>query len=507
VRGVGADDRIKHGPTPRDAAGPALEPLSGKPMRGSSGLQRKASGSPSAAVSRQSMRAFMAMLDHAGALRRISEPVDCQFEVAACLAEADDGPALQFDNLTGYAMPVIGNLLNSRTRIASGLGRSAAGLQSSIVAAIEAPLPHRLVASAPCQERVIAAPVLTDELPIPRFFEHEGGPYITAGAIVAKDRHSGAANLSIARLRPLAGNRALAGIAPSHHLAVMARAAHARGETLDIAVTIGNHPAVLVAACLYLGLGEDELKVAGALVGEPLDVVRCADSDLLVPAHCECVLEGKLDAGETIEEGPVSEYHGLYEDYGAGMLATFSRLTRRQDAMFQVILPGHHREHCLLGGVAIAAGLKHALRFTVPELHEVAVAFGGAGRLHAVISLAQARPGDARKAMLAAWSSVNLIKRVVVVDGDIDPWDADAVEWAIATRMKADRDVVVVPGLRTDRSDPLEHDGAIAKVGIDATMRAADRPNWTTARPPERATKRAREILAANLHSLHSNDG
>ncbi len=123
---------------------------------------------------------------------------------------------------------------------------------------------------------------------------------------------------------PLEGNRAFVGIAPNHHLAVLARAAQSRGEKLDIAVCIGNHPAVLVAACLYLGLGEDELPVAGALLGEPLDVVKSTQADLLVPAHCECVLEGTLDAGETFIEGPVSEFHGMYENYGAGIVATFA---------------------------------------------------------------------------------------------------------------------------------------------------------------------------------------
>jgi len=113
---------------------------------------------------------------------------------------------------------------------------------------------------------------------------------------------------------------------------------------------------VMVASCLYLGLGDDELPIAGALLGEPLEVARTARGDLLVPAHCECVLEGTLDSGEPFMEGPVSEFHGMYESYGAGVVATFTRVTRRRDAIFQVILPGYHAEHCLLGGVAIAAG-------------------------------------------------------------------------------------------------------------------------------------------------------
>ena len=277
----------------------------------------------SAKNSPQSMRAFLAALDAAGQVTTIEQTVSTDFEIAACLAELDAGPALRFERVNGYQMPVVGNLLNSLARFAMGLGTTQSKLQSAIIAAIETPLPHRVLTSAPCQEEVVADPDLIGELPIPRFFEHERGPYITAGVIVAKDRHTGQTNLSIARLMPLGGNRAFVGIAPNHHLAVLARQAHARGETLDIAVCIGNHPAVLIASCLYLGLGDDELKVAGALLGEPLEVVRGVSSDLLVPAHCECVLEGTLDAGERIEEGPVSEFHGLYENYGAGIAATF----------------------------------------------------------------------------------------------------------------------------------------------------------------------------------------
>lgn len=465
-------------------------------MRSGSGVIAGGTARSATADSRQSLRAFMAALEAGGQLVAIPQRVGLDHEIAACLALADRGPALRFDDPGGHHIPVVGNLLNSRRRMAVGLGIEPADLQERLIAAIAQPLEHRIVADAPCQEAVVETPDLEKELPIPRFFAGERGPYITAGTIVAKDKQTGRANLSIARLNPLGGNRALVGIAPNHHLAVLARAAQARGERLDIAVAIGNHPAVMIAACLYLGLGDDELKVAGALFGAPLEVVRCIGPDLVIPAPCECVLEGSLDPAELIEEGPVSEYHGMYEDYGSGVIATFDRLTRRRDAVFQVVLPGFHAEHCLLGGVAIAAGLARAVRAAVPAAREVAVGMGGTGRLHAVVCLDEPRPGDARKAMFAVWASVNLIKRVVVVDADIDPWDPVAVEWAMATRMKADRDLVVVPGVRTDRSDPLA-DATIAKLGVDATRRADDRPDWRAAVPPEPALARARELLRA----------
>jgi 4-hydroxy-3-polyprenylbenzoate decarboxylase len=466
-------------------------------MHGYTGSQAEVALNQPAQISRQSMRAFLSALEATDELASIAQPVSLTYELGACLSLADGGKALRFTAVHGDTMPVVGNLLNSRERIAAGLGTSVEALQGSIEAAIERPLANRVVTAAPCQEHVVAHPVLCDELPIPQFFEHEGGPYITAGAIVARN-HDGRANLSFARVRPIGNNRAFVGIAPNHHLAVLARAAQARNEKLPIAVCIGNHPAVMIAACLYLGLGDDELAVAGALLGEPLDIAKCLDSSLLVPAHCECVLEGTLDVDETMQEGPVSEFHGLYENYGAGIIATFNHLTRRHDAIFQVVMPGYHREHCLMGGVAIAAGLSRAARGNVPAVRQVAVGMGGAGRLRAVVSLERPQAGDARKAMFAVWAAVNLIKHVVVVDDDIDPWDAIGVEWAIATRAKPDRDFVIVPQVRADRSEPLASDGTITKLGIDATRRGGDRADWQPARAPQSATKKAEELLRAS---------
>src|SRR6516164_2028396 len=365
-----------------------------------------------AAPHRQSMRAWLASLEDRGELRTIAAPVSPDYEIAACLVQSDRGPALLFERVTGHAMPIVGNLLNGVSWFAEAIGATQATLQSRIIAAIDKPLRPRISEAPPCLQHVVSNTDLAKELPIPHFFEHETGPYITAGAIVAKDSLTGRANLSIARLKPLGGNRAMVGIAPNHHLAVLARSARERGQKLDIAVTVGNHPAVLLAACLYLQLGEDELEVAGGLLGEPIEAARCLTSDLVVPAQCECVLEGTLDLTEEIEEGPVSEFHGLYENYGRGVVATFSRLTRRADAIFQVVLPGYHPEHCLLGGVAIAAGLVRAIRHAVSSVCAVAVGVGGAGRLHAVVALRAPRAGEARKAMFAVWAAVNLIKQV-----------------------------------------------------------------------------------------------
>ncbi|MCL4746257.1 MAG: UbiD family decarboxylase [Burkholderiaceae bacterium] len=446
---------------------------------------------------RHSLRGFLAQLAARGELATVDSPMDPGgFDLSACLSALDGGPALVFTNTGPSAIPVVGNVLDSIDRIAFGLGTARSKLTTRIAAAIANPLPSRVVPHGPVHEVELAADLTL--LPVPRFFEHETGPYITAGCIVAKDRVSGQRNLSYARLKVLGADRALIGIAPNHHLAVLARAAGARGERLPIAVTLGNHPAVLIAAALYLKLGDDELEVAGALLGEPVATVRCRNSDLCVPANAEIVIEAEIDTTETVEEGPVSEYHGMYERYGSGYVATVKAITRRRDAMLQVVEPGFHLEHVLLGGVAIAAGLQSQLKAVVPAVHGVAVSNSGCGRLSAVVALApDHHPGDAAKSILAALGAVNLIKQVTVVDDDIDPWDEAAVQWAIATRMRADRDIVVVEGVRTDRSEPMKLGGTIAKYGFNATRRAADRDDWTRALPPASARERVAAVVDA----------
>ena len=422
-------------------------------------------------------REYLELLEGRGALRAIETSVDPKYEISAHLYLNGAGPALRFEHVAGSRMRVVGNLLCSRERIALGLGIPSIELQRKIVAAIGAPMEPRKVQSAPCQEVVEEKPDL-GALPIPTFFEHETGPYITAGIIAARDVETGKANLSYARLKPLGGNRAFIGIAPNHHLAMMAR----RAGLLPIAVTLGNSPAVMIAAALYLGFGEDEMRVAAAL--SELEVVRCKSADILVAAHCEMVLEGILRTAEIVEEGPVSEYHGMYEDYGRGYVVEFSHLTRRPDAMLQVIQPGYAPEHVWIGGEAIAAGLAQRLGA------RVAVTPGGAGRLHAVIATA----GEARDAMMAAWRTVHLIKMVTVVDEDVDPWDPVQVELALATRMRAERDVLIVPAMPSNRSDPLESEGMVGKLGIDAKRKPGER-DWTAAALPAAALERVRRQL------------
>jgi len=452
----------------------------------------------SSEVSPQSLRATLGALEQRGELRRLTAPVDPRFEISACLEVDPGGPALLFESVVGGALPVVGNVLNSRRRMADALGVGVDELQERIVDAISRPVAPRVVADGPCQEVVVDAPDLLGELPLPWFFEHETGPYVTAGAITARDPVTGAGNLSIARLKPLGGNRALIGIAPNHHLAVMARAAAQREVKLPLAVAIGAHPGVLIAACLYLGYGTDELGCAGTLLGQAVEVVAGARPGVVAPAQAEIVLEATLDPEEQVIEGPVSEYHGMYEDYGAGYVVTVDRLTRRRDAMLHVVQPGHNPEHILLGAVAIAAGLLRALRASFPFVRAVALPPGGSGRLSVVVSvdLELLRPGSVRRVILAIWAALSIVRWVTVVGEDVDPWDEEQVEWARMCFVRADADLLVVSALSTDRSDPVEEGtGTVAKLGMDATPKRTQGLGSLRARAPEAAMEAARRAL------------
>jgi 2,5-furandicarboxylate decarboxylase 1 len=423
----------------------------------------------------QSMRGFLASLEQSGDLQRVGREVDPRFELGVVLSLLDRGPALLFERVGSGTMPLVGNILTSRERFARALGVEHGELDAHCLKALDCPIDPIVVADAPVQAIVHQAGIdIAGLLPVPTWFEREAAPYITAGVIVAKDPETGRRNVSIARLRLEGGSRLMAGIARNHHLFVLAEKAKARGRKLEIAVTIGNHAAVLLASQMYVGLGDDEYGIAGTLLGEPLQLVRCKTVDLEVPAHAEIVIEGELDPTDLIDEGPVSEFHGFYVGYGPGIAAEIKCVTHRADAIYQAILPGYAAEHCLLGGMAIGATVCQALQQAIPAVRRVVVTDGGMGRLHAVISMHRPQLGEGKRAVLLAMGQVNLLKLVIVVEDDVDPENWQQVEWSLAARFRGHEDLIVLPGVKADRCDPVHENLTVTKIGMIATTRPGD---------------------------------
>jgi len=449
----------------------------------------------------QAFRDFLTTLEGEGQLHRVRRSVDPRFEIAAVLMERMAGAAQLFESVQGHTIPVVGNVFNSRDRLATALDVPRADLHRFILQALRRPIaPVMHEGPAPVQEVVHEGPLdLPSLLPAPTWFERESGPYITAGVIVAKDPETGRRNISIARLRLDGGGRIMAGIAKNHHLNILADKAAAMGRALPIAVAIGNCAQVLLGSQMYLGLGDDEYDVAGGLLGEPLRLVKCRTVDLEVPADAEIVLEGELRGDDPVAEGPVSEFHGFYVDYGPGTGGDIHCVTHRKSPVFQAILPAFTPEHCLLGAVAIEAVTCDALQRVIPAVRRVLVTAGGMGRLHAIISMHRPRPGEGKRAILLAMGQVNLFKNVIVVDDDIDAEDPVAVEWSLAARFRGHEDLIVLPGVKADRCDPVHEDLLVTKIGMVATTRPGDGTAHSRSEfslPPKDVMDRVRKSIA-----------
>jgi UbiD family decarboxylase len=423
----------------------------------------------------QSLRSTLSYFEQINQLHYIDRPVDPRYELGAILSLRRYGPTVVFRNVTGYDISVVGNLLNTRMKIAQGIGVKPQQVQKACVTALNHGIEPEIVSEGQVQEVIHGNPIdFSSLLPIPTWFERERGPYITAGVIVAKDPETGRRNVSIARLRVEGKDLLMAGIAPTHHLSQLMQRAQAQGKSLEIAVAIGNHPAVLIASQMYVELGHDEFEIAGGLLGEALRLVRCQSVDVEVPAEAEIVLEGTLHVDERIEEGPVSEFHGFYEYYKQGYAVRIKRVTHRRNPKYQAILPGYAPEHVLVGGVAIEAVTYRALQKVIPSVRRVLITEGGMGRTHAIITMHKPQLGEGKRAIMLAMGQTNPLKLVIVVDDDIDPEDWNQVEWALSARMRGEEDIMIIPGVMADRFIPQQRNLTITKIGIVATTRPGD---------------------------------
>jgi 2,5-furandicarboxylate decarboxylase 1 len=417
----------------------------------------------------QSIRSEVEALREANQLVEINVPVDREFELSAILERQGQGPAIRFNAVKGYDGAVVGNLLSSRSKMAFLVGVEESKLLTTLVHAIDHPVPTAPSTHAPCLDETHGRDFdLLKILPLGRQCAREQGPYITAGVFITKDPTTGWQNVSINRALVLPPNRLMVGMAPSHHLYRLASAQWAAGRPLEVAITIGNPAAVMLASNAYVGYGDDELAIAGGLLGEPLRLAKCRTIDVQVPALAEVVLEAEFRPHETHEEGLVSEFHGLYEDYGPSPLGHVRSISHRRDFVFHTIAASRVQEHMLIGAVMIEATVFRAIRAVVPSVRNVHVTFGGGGRMHCIVGLHNPPPGEGPRAVFAALAHANIIKHVVVVDDDIDIFNPEEVEWAMATRFRADRDIFVVPRVRADRVDPVREDRTVAKWGLIA---------------------------------------
>ncbi len=406
-----------------------------------------------------------------------------RFELAAIVKRFDGHKATLFPRPGGHAMPVISGLVSDRQWVADAMGVEVGEVLARFQDAALNPLPWKEVKSAPVQEIVHRDVDIAKQLPLPTHNEHDNGAYITAGLCIARNPVTGVQNVSLHRLQ-LSGPNRLGALLLPRHTHMYYEMAERMGQPLDVAIVIGADPLTLLSSQAIAPLDFDELTIAGALHGAPLPVVKCVTSELRVPAEAEIVIEGRLLPQVREPEGPFGEFPQYYGERANRHVIEVTAITHRKDAIFHTIVGGG-LEHLLLGGIPREATLLAHLRRSFPNVRDVHLARGGVCRYHLYVQIAKRQEGEAKNIMMGAFAGHYDVKHVIVVDEDVDIHNPAEVEWAVATRFQADRDIVIVPESQGSKLDPSARNGVGAKMGMDATKPlAADEMKFKRIRVP-----------------------
>lgn len=430
------------------------------------------------------LRRWLTHLADSGRVAVMHEGTQLEHTLAAIAKRLDGRQAAYFPSPGGHAVPVVSGFMSRRSWIAEAMGVPESELLQHFRDAAERPLPWQEVPNgeAPCQQVVHRDCDVRAVLPVPTHSEHDNGPYITAGLVIARNPKTGVQNVSINRIQVHARDRMAILMLP-RHLWAFYKEAEARNEPLEVAVVIGVDPMTLLASQAIAPIDCDELEIAGALHGAPLKVVKCLTNEVRVPADSEIVIEGRMFPGVKEAEGPFGEFPKYYSAREHREVIQVDAITHRQNPIYHTIVPAE-MEHLLLGSIPREATLLAHLQRSFPNVLDVHLAIGGVGRYHLYVKIRKTHEGQPKNVICAAFGAHYDIKQVIVVDDDVQVHEPQQVEWAVATRFQADRDLVVINGAQGSALDPSttvgqdfgdgvappSHlQGLSAKMGLDAT--------------------------------------
>ncbi len=410
------------------------------------------------------LREFLNKLENEGKLLRVKKEVSTEYEIANIMYSLDEKPVI-FENVKGHDFPVFGGITSSRDIIAEGLNTTKDNLLFKLVDALRNPKEPEMVKNAPCQEVVVKDPDL-DKLPILKHLPGDGGRYATASVAIIKDPDTGR-NMCFHRLMQIGKNKFTARLIKKRQT----RTTYDKIEgDLEMAVCIGNSVPVMVAASLGPPSGVDELSIANALDETPL--TKCITKDLEVPANSEFVIEGRITR-ELDREGPFVDLTETRDFERKEPVFVVDCITHRKNAMYQALIPGR-MEHKILMGMPKEPTIYDEVS-KVAECRNVLITIGGGSWLHGVVQIKKKEDTDIKNVIEAAFRGHGSMKHVMIVDEDVDIYDPNALEWAIATRFQGDRDLYIYPDQPGSSLDPSgKHEPGkktrTTKVGIDATI-------------------------------------
>jgi 2,5-furandicarboxylate decarboxylase 1 len=411
------------------------------------------------------MREFLKVLEKDFKVIEIEEQISTKYEVSNILKNYDKEIVI-FKNIKESDMGIVSGICNTREKIASSISANVSEITSRIIEATENPTKIENIDKTSKNFQTSMNADLT-KLPVPTFYKKDGGAYITAGVIIAKDPETGVRNASIHRMLVKDKDKLGVRIVP-RNLYTYYKKAEELDKPLEIAISIGMNPATLLASCTSIPITADELEVANTFHNGKMKLIKCDTVDLEVP-ECEILLEGQIIPHERASEGPFVDLTDTYDVVRQEPIIKIVKMHYKDNPLYHAIMPAGN-EHKLLQGLPQEPRIFKAVQNTVPTVRNVVLTEGGCCWLHAAISIQKQTPGDGKNVIMAALAAHPSLKHCVVVDEDIDIFDGDDIEYAIATRVKGDEDILIVPGARGSSLDPrATPDGTTTKVGVDAT--------------------------------------
>jgi UbiD family decarboxylase len=427
---------------------------------------------------RQSLRGFLRFIEqeHPQHFLRLKEPVSTNLDIASIVFELErlgQSPIVFFENVEGHSVPVVTNVAGNRAVLAAALDVDVDALPMAFRERCQTYIPVEVVDSAPWQEVVIEGEDLDlSKLPIPLHFSVDAAPYITAGQIAARDPETGVDTTGFHRLMLAGKNRLGVSLHSRRRMYEFHRRAEARGENLPAAVTIGIHPLHYMGSMVYAYPPHvRKFEIIGGLFGKPYRVARCGTADLEVPAGAEMIIEGEILADERAPEGPFGEFTGYASYRSTQNIFIAKRIQMRRDAIFHSIVSGMSSDHILISCITREGEILNALRRNLPNVTAVYVPHKTCGAFMAFIAMKKTAQGEPQQAIMAALGTEFYTKYVIVVDDDVDVFDMEDVMWAVVTRVRAERDIVFIPGAKGAILDPTSDPESftLTKMGIDAT--------------------------------------
>lgn len=445
------------------------------------------------------LKDFIAALSREGDLIEIEDEVNCRLEIAAILESLGQkgGPAAVFKKVKNHSGTVVaGNILGHRRRMAKALGVSVAEMGRFFLAGKSRRIAPVEIKTAPVREFVYRGNEVNIARDMPVLFHHEKdtSPYMTCAVTFAKDPKGGGQSMGMHRVQVRA-ERTLAICLATPPLSRFLKEASDTGKPLEVAVTIGLDPALLIASVASCPEGEDKIEIAGALRQKPVEMIKCQTVDLRVPAYAQYVLEGTIQPGNQAREGTFGESSGIYVREVESPLIDVNVLYHQKDPVYQALQPWSSEDNeyfNLCFGADIMARLQRDFPFVV-DVYLAPCTISGI----VLLSVKAFSPAAlVRSAVAAALTASPFIKMVIAVDEDVDLRDPRQVDWALATRFQADRDLIILPGVYGSVIDPsVSADGASCKVGFDATIPGKPREVFERITIPTEIQHRAKELL------------